>query len=147
MIAPPDSVRFLEERFVERSYYDRPEGRFACGDTLLERIWNTGIETYKACSEDALIDNPTRERGQWLGDVGIVGMEIGAAGFSDIAIVRRGLVQSAQCADSAGLVAGLCPGGESYMLLCAAMGSGLPQLRAVDGRSYAARRVVRGCRA
>ncbi|MBS6703053.1 MAG: hypothetical protein KH248_01010 [Alistipes indistinctus] len=115
VIAPPDSVRFLEERFVERSYYDRPEGRFACGDTLLERIWNTGIETYKACSEDALIDNPTRERGQWLGDVGIVGMEIGAAGFSDIAIVRRGLVQSAQCADSAGLVAGLCPGGESYM--------------------------------
>ena len=62
-----------------------------------------------------MIDNPTRERGQWLGDVGIVGMEIGAAGFSDIAIVRRGLVQSAQCADSAGLVAGLCPGGESYM--------------------------------
>ena len=68
-----------------------------------------------ACSEDALIDNPTRERGQWLGDVGIVGMEIGAAGFSDIAIVRRGLVQSAQCANAEGLVAGLCPGGESYM--------------------------------
>ena len=43
------------------------------------------------------------------------GMEIGAAGFSDIAIVRRGLVQSAQCANAEGLVAGLCPGGESYM--------------------------------
>ena len=67
-----------------------------CSKRRLNTIWNTGIETYKACSEDALIDNPTRERGQWLGDVGIVGMEIGAVGFSDIGIVRRGLVQSAQ---------------------------------------------------
>lgn len=141
-------MRFLEERFVERSYYDRPEGRFACGDTLLERIWNTGIETYKACSEDALIDNPTRERGQWLGDVGIVGMEIGAAGFSDIAIVRRrarpvGPVRRQRGARGRVVSRRRVVHG----LLCAAMGSGLPQLRAVDGRSYAARRVVRGCRA
>lgn len=110
-----DQVKFLDETFVERGYYDKVDGAFSSGDTLLDRIWSTGIETYKACSEDALIDNPTRERGQWLGDVGIVGMEIGGAGFSDIAIVRRGLVQSAQCANPEGLVAGLCPGGESYM--------------------------------
>ena len=115
VIAPKDSVRFVDESFVERGYYDRADGSFSSADDLLNTIWNTGIETYKACSEDALIDNPTRERGQWLGDVGIVGMEIGAVGFSDIGIVRRGLVQSAQCANPEGLVAGLCPGGESYM--------------------------------
>lgn len=111
VIAPKDSVRFVDESFVERGYYDRADGSFSSADDLLNTIWNTGIETYKACSEDALIDNPTRERGQWLGDVGIVGMEIGAVGFSDIGIVRRGLVQSAQCANPEGLVAGLCPGG------------------------------------
>lgn len=115
VLAPKDSIRFVEERFMERGYYDRADAAFSCGDPLIDRIWQTGIDTYMACSEDALIDNPTRERGQWLGDVGIVGMEIGAAGFSDIAIVRRGLVQSAQCANTEGLVAGLCPGGESYM--------------------------------
>ncbi len=74
----------------------------------------TGIETYRACSEDALIDNPTRERGQWIGDMG-VGMRIGAAGYSDLRMCRRGLVQSAQCARDDGMVAGLCPGGEGYL--------------------------------
>lgn len=115
VMAPKEQVKFVEETFMERGYYDQPDGAFASEDTLLNTIWSTGIETYKACSEDALIDNPTRERGQWLGDVGIVGLEIGAAGFSDIGIVRRGLVQSAQCANAEGLVAGLCPGGEAYM--------------------------------
>ena len=115
VLAPADQVKMLDETFIERGYYDRPDGAFRCEDDLLNTIWQTGVETYKACSEDALIDNPTRERGQWLGDVGIVGIEIGAAAFSDVRIVRRGLVQSAQCANDEGLVAGLCPGGESFM--------------------------------
>ncbi|NEW81599.1 MAG: hypothetical protein GZ094_04450 [Mariniphaga sp.] len=114
IIAPVKEIKFVGEKFIKRSYYDQPEGDFRCNDELLNKIWRTGIETYKSCSEDALIDNPTRERGQWLGDMG-VGMRIGAAGFSDIRICRRGLVQSAQCARNDGLVAGLCPGGESYL--------------------------------
>jgi alpha-L-rhamnosidase len=115
VLAPPSEVRFIEEKFVERSYYDQPDGDFRCNDELLNKIWSTGIETYKACSEDALIDNPTRERGQWIGDMGVGGMRIGAAGFSDIRICRRGLVQSAQCAREDGMVAGLCPGGEGFL--------------------------------
>lgn len=115
ILAPPGQVRFVEEKFIERCYYDSPEASFRCSDSLLNRIWMTGIETYRACSEDALIDNPTRERGQWTGDVGIVGMEIGAAGYSDIRLCRRGLVQSARCARADGMVAGLCPGGEAYL--------------------------------
>lgn len=115
ILASPEQIKILDELFIERCYYDSPTGVFHCEDALLDRIWSTGVETYKACSEDALIDNPTRERGQWLGDVGIVGIEIGAAAFSDLSIIRRGLVQSAQCADEAGLVAGLCPGGEAFM--------------------------------
>jgi alpha-L-rhamnosidase len=115
VLAPVEKIRFVQEKFLERSYYDQPEGDFRCNDELLNTIWKTGIETYKACSEDALIDNPTRERGQWIGDMGVGGMQIGSAGFSDIRICRRGLAQSAQCARDDGMVAGLCPGGEGYL--------------------------------
>jgi len=114
VIAPVSEIKFIEEKFIKRCYYDQLEGDFRCHDELLNKIWRTGIETYKACSEDALVDNPTRERGQWLGDMGI-GMQIAATGFSDIRICRRGLAQSAQCARSDGMVAGLCPGGENYL--------------------------------
>ena len=115
VFADRESVRFNREEFVERCYHDAPEGAFLCGDELLERIWMTGIETYRGCAEDALIDNPTRERGQWTGDVVTVGMDIASAGYSDLRLCRRGLVQSALCAREDGLVAGLCPGGEAYM--------------------------------
>lgn len=114
ILAPESKIKFIEEKFIQRTYYDQPLGDFQCNDQLLNTIWKTGIETFRSCSEDALVDNPTRERGQWLGDMG-VGMRIGAAGFSDISICRRGLVQSAQCARNDGLVAGLCPGGEGYL--------------------------------
>ncbi len=114
ILAPAGKITFVEEKFIERAYYDLPEGDFRCNDELLNKIWMTGIETYRACSEDALIDNPTRERGQWIGDMG-VGMRIGAAGYSDMRMCRRGLVQSAQCARADGMVAGLCPGGEGYL--------------------------------
>jgi alpha-L-rhamnosidase len=115
VFAHKEKIKFIEEIFIERSYYDKQDGEFKCNDDLLNKIWQTGIETYKACAEDALIDNPTRERGQWLGDVGIVGMQIGSAAFSDLRIIRRGLIQSAQCARADGMVAGLCPGGEAYL--------------------------------
>lgn len=110
-----DKIHFNREEFVERGYHDTPEGYFRCNDELLNRIWKTGIETYRACSEDALIDNPTRERGQWTGDAASVGMDNAAVGYSDIRLCSRALVQSAQCAREDGLVAGLCPGGEAYL--------------------------------
>ena len=114
ILAPAGKVAFIEEKFIDRTYYDKPEGEFLSNDQLLNKIWMTGIETFRACSEDALIDNPTRERGQWIGDMG-VGMRIGAAGYPDLRMCRRGLVQSAQCARNDGMVAGLCPGGEGYL--------------------------------
>lgn len=113
--AQPEKISFMEEKFIVRSYYDKQEGEFQSNDELLNRIWQTGIETYKSCAEDALVDNPTRERGQWLGDFGIVGLSIGSVGFSDVEICRRGLVQSAQCANSDGFVAGLSPGNEAFL--------------------------------
>jgi hypothetical protein len=120
VIAPPEKVRFLREEYLERTYHGSPEGKFESGDALLDRIWMTGIETYRACSEDTVIDNPTRERGEWAGDVASVAMEIAAAGYSDLRLFRRALVQLARCAREDGLVAGLCPGGTEYLSTFAA---------------------------
>ncbi|MBN1346720.1 MAG: hypothetical protein JXQ73_28780 [Phycisphaerae bacterium] len=115
VLADPNRVKFVREGFVERCYYDAPQGAFTCGDPLLDRIWLTGVETHRGCAEDALIDNPTRERGQWTGDVVSVGMDINAVAYSDLRLCRRGLVQSAYSAREDGLIAGLCPGGPAFL--------------------------------
>ena len=109
------AVRFLDEKFLERSYYAPTEAAFSCGDPVLETIWAVGVETYRACAEDAIIDNPTRERGQWVGDVASVGMEIASVAYHDLRLCRRALVQSALCPREDGLVAGMSPGGCVYL--------------------------------
>jgi alpha-L-rhamnosidase len=110
-----DGVRFLDEKFLERGYHAPTEAAFSCGDPLLETIWAVGVETYRACAEDALTDNPTRERGQWVGDVASVGMEIASVAYHDLRLCRRALVQSALCPREDGLVAGMSPGGCVYL--------------------------------
>ncbi len=110
-----EGVRFLEETFLERGYHEPTEATFTCGDALLERVWHVGIETYRGCSEDALTDNPTRERGQWVGDVASVGMEIASVGYHDLRLCKRALVQAALCPREDGLVAGMSPGGCVYL--------------------------------
>lgn len=118
--SPPKKVHFIKEEIVERTYFGKPKGSFQSNDTLLNKIWSVGVSTLRACSEDALIDNPTRERGQWTGDVVSVGMDITASAYSDLRLLRRGLIQSAECARSDGLVAGLSPGGTAYLSTYAA---------------------------
>ncbi len=120
ILAKPEKIKILSEKVLDRCYYDSVKGSFTSNDALINKIWKTGINTYLSCAEDALIDNPTRERGQWLGDVGIVGEQVGSVGFSDLKIIRRGLVQFSQCARADGMVAGLCPGGSAYLSTYAA---------------------------
>lgn len=110
-----EGVRFLDAQFLERGYHAPTGASFTCGDPLLENIWSVGIETYRACAEDALIDNPTRERGQWVGDVASVGMEIASVAYHDLRLCRRALVQSALCPREDGIVAGMSPGGCVYL--------------------------------
>lgn len=112
--APAEQVRFLGENYWQRTYYDVPVGDFQCSDGLLNRIWQLGIDTLRGCSEDAIIDNPTRERGQWTGDV-LLSLHIAAAGFNDVRLFKRGLRHSAYCARADGLVAGLSPGCPGYL--------------------------------
>lgn len=112
--APPEQVQFIGEDYRQRTYYDSPAGNFHCDDTRLTQIWELGRDTLVCCAEDAIIDNPTRERGQWLGDA-LPALFIAAATFNDVRLIKRGLRQSAHCARADGLVGGLIPGGIGYL--------------------------------
>ena len=81
-LAPPDQVEFLREEVVERCYYGDAEGEFPHGRRIAQPHLAGGVATHLACSEDSLVDNPTRERGQWAGDVVGVGMDVAAVAFS-----------------------------------------------------------------
>ena len=67
---PLVSVDAIIVEAEQRTYFDQPVGSFQCSDPLLNEIWMMGVRTLQSCSEDALTDTPTRERGQWLGVVG-----------------------------------------------------------------------------
>lgn len=93
-----------------RTAYPHTVGSIATGDALLDRIWEAGARTLAACTEDAVDDCPTRERGEWLGDVVTVGAAIAGAAFSDLRVFRKALIDAALNAREDGMVAGLCPG-------------------------------------
>ena len=117
--ADPAAVRFVSAAYAHRTYYGPPAGSFRCADRRLNAVWTLGIDTLRACCEDAVTDNPTRERGQWTGDV-LPALDIAAAGYSDLRLFRRAIEQAAYCADGSGLVAGLCPGGTLHLSTYAA---------------------------
>ena len=95
------------------------------------------MDTYRACTEDAILDCPTRERGQWIGDLVGAGMEIASTGYSDLRLVKRALVQATQCARADGMVAGLCPQQPGYLSTYAAqwVGAVLQYRRLTGDRS------------
>jgi len=118
----PIGARFLEVRAygdqptisdVTYRSHERlgdPPARLRTGDDQLDRIWLVGVETLRACADDTLVDTPTRERGQWLGDVSACGVELEATGYGAAAHARRSLLMAADCVDGDGLVPGLFPG-------------------------------------
>ena len=111
-----DQIDDVDVVFEERVYYpERIEGSFECSDELLNRIWAVGVETLRSCSEDVITDNPTRERGQWLGDAVGAGMDILACSYSDMRPLKRGLIQAAQCAGEDGMVPAVFPGTRTFL--------------------------------
>lgn len=113
-------AKVVAAEFLERTYYAEAKGSFETDAPLLDRIWKVGADTVRSCSEDALVDCPTRERGQWTGDVASVATEIAAVAYGDLSLSRRALVQAAQAARQDGLVAGVGPGDPGYLSTYAA---------------------------
>lgn len=114
VVGSPD-VAIRSVQFEERVYYGEPEGSFRCNDELLNRIWMVGVDTLRSCSEDAITDNPTRERGQWLGDVVGPGMDIASVGYADLLPLKRGLLQAAQCVGDDGMLPAIFPGTRAFL--------------------------------
>lgn len=112
----PEGLSIGAVEWTERtSYPDAPEGKFESNDDLLNRIWMTGAETLRSCAEDAITDNPHRERGQWLGDAVGAGMDILAVSYPDWRPLERGLIQAAQCVREDGLIPAVFPGTREYL--------------------------------
>ncbi len=108
--APAEVVRLHECSVLQRSYFGPANGDFKCSDSQLNDIWQMCVETLQSCSEDALTDTPTRERGQWLGDAVAVGLEVMGAAYGDLTLIRRSLEQAALCRRSDGMIVGCYPG-------------------------------------
>jgi alpha-L-rhamnosidase len=108
--APPDTLALIGFTFIDRGYFDDSPASLVSGDSQLDRIWHAGVETLRACAEDALVDTPVRERGQWTGDTLSVGLELVATLYEDSRLILRAMRQIAQCAREDGLVASLTPG-------------------------------------
>lgn len=113
--APKDVVSIMEVSAIQRCYYGEPVGMFKCSDSLLNKIWEMSIDTLRACSEDALVDTPVRERGQWLGDQIAVGIENSYIAYGDLSLIRRSLMQAVYCKSQEGVVPGLYPGQLCYL--------------------------------
>lgn len=113
--APKAKVKLLDYLFIQRSYWNTQQGSFSCNDDLLNKIWQIGVETVQSCADDAITDNPTRERGQWVGDYSPNGMRIFEAAYTDKSLIRRALVQAAQSAFTDGIIQSQSPGHASYI--------------------------------
>lgn len=110
-----ERIRIIEAGATQRTMFDRTIGDFHCSDPLLNQVWALGRDTLRACSEDALVDTPTRERGQWTGDAAVVGLEATSVVYGDLSLIRRSLRQAAACRRADGPIAGMCPGQDVYV--------------------------------
>ncbi len=61
---------------------------FACSDPLLTKLWHLGREALIACSEDAYLDCPWRERGAYVGDA-LVTWDVDRVCHHDPRLMRR----------------------------------------------------------
>ena len=103
----PEPFR-IDFHIASSGYPVEPKGDFQCSDALLNRIWHVGRYTTELCMDDAFMDCPWRERGQYLGDLAVE-MRIAAYAFGDTLLARRGLAQFPLGADAKGWFPGVYP--------------------------------------
>ncbi len=61
-------VRIRKVEAIESTYPVSHEGRFACSDKSLDRVWEMSERTLKLCMEDTFTDCPLYEQTLWVGD-------------------------------------------------------------------------------
>ena len=113
-LACPGKAEIGNARFRERDYLGEPAARLTLHDEKLDRIWQTGLQTMRASTEDSSVDS-VRERGEWTGDNSLAGLELLATGWSNLTPARRALYHAAASAREDGMVAGCGPGELIYL--------------------------------
>lgn len=106
--------RISHALFRERDYLGEPGASIDTGEERLNKIWQVGLDTLRSSAEDSLVDS-VRERGEWVGDVSIAGMELASVGWARVEHARRALLHSAVTARDDGLVSGCGPGELIYL--------------------------------
>jgi hypothetical protein len=101
-------------RFRERDWLGSPVGKISLGDSVLEQIWQVGIDTMRSSTEDSVVDS-VRERAEWIGDLSAAAIELLSVGWGQMAPVRRALFHAAASARIDGMVAGCGPGELIYL--------------------------------
>jgi hypothetical protein len=61
-------IRLLNFRLINRLYPFDVVGKFTSDDSLLNDVWQLGVNAIQTCSEDAYVDCSMRERTEWLAD-------------------------------------------------------------------------------
>jgi alpha-L-rhamnosidase len=84
-----EPVRLENIRIIEERYPLQQAGSFHSDDTLLNEIWQVGVDTLFPSMVDAYAD-PWRERGQWWGDASVE-IQANMVAFGDLDLLRRGL--------------------------------------------------------
>ena len=102
-------------RVYEERYPLTERGSFTSSNPLLDRIWQTGVDTLYPNMNDAYTDTPWRERGQWWGDA-IVEEEVNRVAFGDELLFRRGLLFMAD-AFAGGTAPGMAPNNNNLNML------------------------------
>ncbi|MBI3846432.1 MAG: family 78 glycoside hydrolase catalytic domain [Planctomycetes bacterium] len=105
-LAGPLYVDFVGLR--EEAYPLADYSEFECSDPLLNQIFAVSKYTLRLCMEDAYIDCPWRERGQWWGDARVEAL-VNYVVFGDTALVRKGLRQIGQSQRPDGSLLALYP--------------------------------------
>ena len=94
------SATLNQVKLIDRLYPFDVIGRFQSEDEVLNAIWQTGLNTILACSEDGYVDCATRERVEWMADgfmvaypvtrVALVGPAIdGSPAYGDARLLRN----------------------------------------------------------
>jgi len=86
------------------------QARFVSDDALLNRIWSMGAETAELCSQDLLVDCPTREQGQYAGDIYVMA-PIMMYCYGDVSYCKEGVRQGFMAQDEDGIIPARFPTG------------------------------------
>jgi alpha-L-rhamnosidase len=108
-------VRIRLVRLLEATYPVVPQGRFACSDPALARIWTLSADTLRLCMEDTYTDCPLYEQTLWVGDARNEAL-YNAILFGADDLTRRCLRLSAESLETLPLVGSQVPSGWNILL-------------------------------